>query len=103
MLRSRSLAREDYVVLWLDSAYIQATQFVLCMGATMEGRKRVLGFVAATLEDAVRMEQWLQELIARGMRSDHGVVCVMPGTHGLRKALDVTFGASVQIQRCQVQ
>lgn len=36
VMDSRSLAREDFVLLWIDKAYVLTTYFVLCMGATIE-------------------------------------------------------------------
>ena len=81
----RPLAREDYVALWMDATFLQGTPFVFCMGATIEGRKRMLGFTESTLHNRCAVERMLQHLIEPG--TGRGLGCVIPGTHGLYTAL----------------
>jgi transposase-like protein len=43
----------------------------------------------------------LQWLIDRGLKYDHGLLCVIDGAKGLRKAINQVFGAQGIVQRCQ--
>ena len=99
----RSLSEDDYVVLWIDSAYVLNTQFVFCMGATLTGHKRALSFVASSLEDSAALAQMFQRLLARGFNTTRGALCVMSGAVGLYQALRECFSNSVQVQRCHAQ
>ena len=102
-LNGRSLAAEDFVAVWIDAAYVANTQFVFCIGATIEGYKRVLGFAASSLEDAVALDGLLRQLVAQGFSTARGVLCVTPGARGLRAVLQACFSGSVQVQRCHMQ
>jgi transposase-like protein len=43
----------------------------------------------------------LQGLLERGLSVEQGVLCVIDGAKGLRKAIYGVFGNKVLIQRCQ--
>ncbi|MCH8040899.1 MAG: transposase [Nitrospinae bacterium] len=42
-------------------------------------------------------------LIERGLQCEHGLLCVIDGAKGLRKAIDSVFGHQALVQRCQWQ
>lgn len=44
---------------------------------------------------------FLQSLIARGFRTEDGLLCVIDGAKGLRKALQTVVGRQAVVQRCQ--
>ena len=56
------------------------------MGVTEEGYKKVLGFTQATTERAEPVRELLRDLIGRGLSFDNGILCVIDGSKGLRKA-----------------
>ena len=71
------------------------------MGVTEEGYKKVLGFTQATTERAEPVRELLRDLIGRGLSFDNGILCVIDGSKGLRKAIGEVFGDRAEVQRCQ--
>jgi transposase-like protein len=74
---------------------------IVCMGVTEAGYKKVLGFTQATTESARPIKEMLRNLIERGLSFEEGILCVVDGSKGLRKALDEVFGSQAEVQRCQ--
>jgi len=97
----RSLADEDIVALWIDGKYLAGVQIVICMGLTFGGRKLPLGFIETTTENAKAVKGLFQDLLARGLTFDQGLLCVIDGAKGLRKAIREVFGEKAVVQRCQ--
>jgi len=97
----RSLAEEDFVALWIDGKYLAGVQIVICLGLTIDGRKIPLGFVETTTENAEAVTGLFRDLIERGLDFSRGLLCVIDGAKGLRKAIRDVFGDKAQIQRCQ--
>jgi hypothetical protein len=71
------------------------------MGVTEAGYKKVLGFTQATSERSEPVIELFRDLIERGLTFEEGILCVIDGSKGLRKAIDEVFGQCAQIQRCQ--
>ena len=44
---------------------------------------------------------FLRELVERGLRTEQGLLCVIDGAKGLRKAIQTVFGRQAVGQRCQ--
>jgi len=97
----RSLAEETYVALWIDGKHVAGQQMIICMGVTVEGYKRVLGFTEATTEHSAPIKELFRDLLERGLRFAGGVLCVIDGSKGLRKAIRDIFGRKALVQRCQ--
>lgn len=98
---NRSLKKENYLVLWIDGKYVAGEQMLICMGVTESGYKKVLGFTQATTENARPIKEMLRDLIERGLSFEEGLLCVVDGSKGLRKAIDEVFGSHAKVQRCQ--
>jgi transposase-like protein len=60
----------------------------------------VLGFTQATTENVRPIIEMLRDLIERGLTFEDGILCVIDGAKGLRKAVDEVFGACAPVQRC---
>jgi transposase-like protein len=71
------------------------------MGVTEKGYKKVLGFTQATSERSEPVIELLRDLLERGLRFEEGILCVIDGSKGLRKAIDEVFGHRAEVQRCQ--
>ncbi len=97
----RSLEEENFLALWIDGKRVAGEQMIVCMGVTESGYKKVLGFTQATTERAEPVIELLRELIGRGLTFEEGILCVIDGSKGLRKAIDEVFGDLAQVQRCQ--
>jgi transposase-like protein len=97
----RSLEEENFLALWIDGKHVAGEQMIVSVGVTEKGHKRVLGFTQATTERAEPIKELLRELIERGLSFDEGILCVVDGGRGVRKAIDDVFGRRARVQRCQ--
>ena len=98
---NRSLEKENFLALWIDGKRVAGEQMIVCMGVTESGYKKVLGFTQATSERAEPVIELLRDLIERGLTFEEGILCVIDGSKGLRKAIDEVFGERAEVQRCQ--
>lgn len=97
----RPLAEHELVALFLDGKTFADDTMVIALGVTQAGRKVLLGFVQTGTENAQTCTAFLTELVARGLRVGDGVLVVIDGGKGLRKAVETAFGAAAAVQRCQ--
>jgi putative transposase len=97
----------DYPYIWVDARYehvredhrVQSMAVVIAYGVRADGVREVLGLDIGLREDAVVWRDFLQGLVARGVR---GVKLVISDAHvGLKQAIkEVFLGAAYQ--RCRV-
>ena len=102
VFETRKLSAEAVVVLWIDVVHVWGRPLVLCMAATAEGYRRVLGFVEASLQDVVALQHLLQGLLERGLCPDRGLLCITAGTAALSQTLAQYLGPQICEQFCQV-
>jgi transposase-like protein len=100
-LMSRPLNQDDFVALFVDGKSFSEDGIILVVGITIEGEKRILGFVQAATEKESVMAEYFQTLIERGFDYRQGLLCVVDGSKGLLKALRNVFNGYALIQRCQ--
>ena len=100
-LAERDLSAYDIVAIFLDGKTFGDDAMVIALGVTMKGKKVVLGFVQTATENERVCSQFLRSLLERGLNVDQGVLCVIDGAKGLRKAVDKVFGTKAAVQRCQ--
>jgi len=100
-LMSRALNQDDFVALFVDGKSFSEDGIILVVGITVEGEKRILGFVQAAMEKEAVMAEYFQTLIERGLDYRQGLLCVVDGSKGLLKAIRNVFSGYVLIQRCQ--
>jgi putative transposase len=100
-LCERSLEGHEFVALILDGKSFGTDEMVIALGVTIEGRKIPLGFVQTGTENERVGRQLLEQLLERGLRINGGLLCVIDGSRGLRKAVYEVFGKKALIQRCQ--
>ena len=100
-LCERSLEGYEFVALILDGKSFGTDEMLIALGVTIEGKKIPLGFVQTGTENERVGRQFLEQLLERGLRVDRGLLCVLDGSRGLRKAVYETFGNKALIQRCQ--
>jgi transposase-like protein len=99
-LSGRDLKAYDIVGLFLDGKTFGEDQIVIALGVTLKGQKVVLGFVQTGTENEAVCSKFLEELLERGLCIDQGVLCVIDGSKGLRKAVDKAFKGKGAVQRC---
>ncbi len=100
-LTERDLSGYDLVALFLDGKTFGEDQMVIGLGVTLEGEKVVLGFVQTATENERTCSAFLRGLVDRGLKFEAGLLCVIDGAKGLRKAVDKVFGDKAAVQRCQ--
>jgi transposase-like protein len=100
-LSERDLSGHDLVALFLDGKTFGDDQMVIALGVTLEGQKVVLGFVQTATENESVCSSFLRRLVERGLKFEQGLLCVIDGAKGLRKAVEKVFGDRAAVQRCQ--
>ena len=100
-LSERRLEGEEFLVLFLDGKTFAEDAIVIALGVTRRGEKKLLGFVQTATENEPVCAAFLRSLVDRGLRTDQGLLCVIDGAKGLRKAIQTVFGPQAVVQRCQ--
>lgn len=100
-LCERRLEGYDFVALILDGKTFGSDEMVIALGVTHDGRKVLLGFIQTGTENERVCREMLEGLLERGLSIEGGLLCVMDGSKGLRKAIYGVFGNKALIQRCQ--
>jgi putative transposase len=96
----RDLSGLDIIGIFLDGKTFGDDEIVIALGVTLEGKKVVLGFVQTGTENELACSQFLRGLLERGLCVDRGVLCVIDGSKGLRKAVTKVFGPKAAVHRC---
>src|SRR3990172_1094144 len=99
-LSERDLSPYDIVGLFLDGKTFGDDEMVIALGVTLKGEKVVLGFVQTATENELVCTQFLRSLVERGLDASQGLLCVIDGSKGLRKAVDKVFAGNAAVQRC---
>ena len=71
------------------------------VGATMEGKKVILGIEQMATENRRAAGQFFDKLISRGFRFEQGLLFIVDGSKGIIKAINQRFRGYAIIQRCQ--
>lgn len=100
-LCERRLEGQTFVALILDGKTFADDTIVIALGITTTGEKKILGFVQTATENESVCAAFLRGLVERGLRPDDGLLCVIDGAKGLRKAIQTVFGPQAVVQRCQ--
>jgi putative transposase len=100
-LQERRLDGYDIVALVLDGKIFAEDSMVIALGITLTGEKVILGFVQTATENELVCAAFLRDLIERGLRTAQGLLVVIDGAKGLRKAIQTVFGDHGVVQRCQ--
>ncbi len=100
-LEERRLEKYDIVSILLDGKSLADEEVLIALGITVEGEKIILGFVQTASENARVCKEFLKDLIERGLCYQQGLLFVIDGSKGIRKAIDDVFGDYAAVQRCQ--
>jgi putative transposase len=100
-LMERNLGRYDVIAIVIDGKRFGEDGIIMAVGITMEGKKILLGLIQSGTENHIVCRDFLQKLIARGLRYEQGLLCVIDGAKGFRKAVTEVFGVHGIVQRCQ--
>lgn len=100
-LTERDLSGYDLVAVLLDGKTFGDDEMVIALGVTLKGQKVILGFVQTGTENEAVCTAFLRSLVDRGLKREQGLLAVMDGSKGLRKAVQGVFGGHAEVQRCQ--
>ncbi len=98
----RRLDEETYAVLWMDVLRVWGAPFLLCMGSTLEGDRRMLGFEQASAQNIARVTHLFESLLHRGLSLDDGLLCITPVTVTLDQVLMELGGEYIRLQHCHL-
>jgi putative transposase len=100
--RSRPLGGDTYVGLMLDGVFLTRELVVIvALGITQEGKKRMLDFAVGSSESYEVARDLVVRMKRRGFSAPQGLLAVLDGAAGLRKAV-VEQWPQVVIQHCLV-
>src|SRR3954451_14566510 len=99
-LLARDLSSLDTAVLMIDGLNVADQMIVVALVITADGTKVPVGLMLGDTENRVVVTDLLADLVARGLRFEHGILAVLDGSKALRAAVLKVFGGRVLIQRC---
>ena len=91
-LQTRSLSAYDIVAVFVDAKRYAKDGLMVALGVTTRGEKLILGTEQIHSENARAIEQWLDRLIERGLRFEEGILFIIDGSKGIRKAVEQKLG-----------
>jgi putative transposase len=99
-LMNRPLADLRLAVIMLDGIELHGRTNIVALGISTEGEKLALGLWDGSTENATVTAALLSDLVDRGLDVEQGLLFVIDGSKGLRKAIRQVFGNEVPVQRC---
>ena len=100
-LTDRRLEGYDIIAMVMDGKAFGDDGMIIALGVTVEGRKVFLGIIQSSTENHKVCRDFLLKLIDRGLKYDKGLLCIIDGAKGIRKAINEVFGIYGIVQRCQ--
>ena len=99
-LLSRDLSELDVAVVMVDGLNVAGQMIVVALLITADGTKVPAGLRLGDTENKTVVTDLLADLVARGLRFDHGILAVLDGAKALHAAVRKVFGDKALIQRC---
>jgi len=99
-LLEADLSGLETAVLMVDGLNVAGEMIVVALVITADGTKVPVGLRLGDTENATVVKDLLADLVARGLRYEHGILAVIDGSKALRAAVAKVFGAKALIQRC---
>ena len=99
-LMNRPLSDLRLAVIMLDGIELHGRTNIVALGISTEGDKLALGVWDGSTENATVAGALLADLVDRGLDLEQGLLFVIDGSKGLRKAIRQVFGNDVPVQRC---
>ena len=99
---SRDLSTLPLCAIMIDGIHMGEHLVLVALGIDEHAEKHVLGMYEGATENATVCTALLNDMAARGVRTDRTMLFVVDGSKALCKAIRAVFGARALIQRCQV-
>lgn len=100
-LQERSLKQYDFAAIFIDAKRYADDGLMVGMGITMQGRKIIISVEQSHNENSRVIDQWFDKWIERGLRFEDGILFIIDGSKGIRKAIERKFSIYALIQRCR--
>lgn len=101
LFQNRSLKAHEFVAMFMDGKYLSGEQVIIVMGVTLGGDKIPLDFLHASSENSGPVKDLFRRLKDRGLQYDKGLLFIVDGSTGFRKAIVESFGSNALVQRCK--
>ncbi len=101
-LMTRDLQGLSICAIFADGLELADHTVVAAIGVDAEGNKHVLGMKEGSTENATVCTGLLSDLVERGLDVCSGVLLVLDGGKGWRKAVRDVFGELALVQRCRL-
>ena len=89
------------MVVFIDAKRYATDGVMIALGVTLTGHKIVLGIEQVHSENSAAIGQWLERLVERGFKFEQGILFIIDGAKGIRKAIEQKFGPYALVQRCR--
>ncbi len=99
-LLGADLSELEVAVLMIDGLNVAGEMIVVALIITADGTKVPVGLRLGDTENRTVVTDLLADLVARGLRFEHGILAVIDGSKALRSAIGKVFGTKALIQRC---
>lgn len=99
-LNSRSLKKESFFCMMIDSTNIGERAVMTVLGITTGGKKMILGIRDGNTENWQVCRDLFHDLARRGLDTSVPVLFVVDGGKAIRKAIKKLYGDNCAIQRC---
>ncbi|MBI1954845.1 MAG: transposase, partial [Acidobacteria bacterium] len=88
-------------ILYLEGVIFGEHHVLVAVGVDEKGKKHVLGIAEGASENQAVAKGLLEDLVARGLKTDRKYLFVIDGSKALRVAIDAVFGGKNPVQRCR--
>jgi transposase-like protein len=99
-LMARNLADLEVAALMIDGLDVAGQCCVVALVITADGTKVPVGLWLGDTENKTVVTALLADLVARGLSTEFGVLCVIDGAKALAAGIKKVFGNTAQVQRC---
>ena len=99
-LLEADLSGLETAVLMIDGLNVAGEMIVVALVICADGTKVPVGLRLGDTENKVVVTDLLADLVARGLRFEHGILAVLDGSKALRSAVAKVFGTKALVQRC---
>jgi len=99
-LLARDLAELDVAALMIDGIIFAEVCCIVALAITADGTKVPVGLWDGDTENGTVVTDLLADLVARGLRYEHGLLVVIDGAKALATGVKRVFGRRAIVQRC---
>jgi transposase-like protein len=100
-LAERRFDDRDILLIYLDGLRFGRHHVLAAIGVDCQGNKHVLGLRQGASENALVVQELLEDLVARGIRPGRRRLFVIDGSKALRHGIDAVYGSNNPVQRCR--